>query len=114
MSDCCIKDLGRVPHNQPVNTLEQAPDTGTYKVMLNYQGGVITREVTLDAGDDILIPGPFNEEYTYTLEIIKPDGEKLVTYEGCTTLAFTTYISLIVCEHECPTDEELTDEEYYS
>lgn len=110
--ECCNNDLGRQAHNEDLDLGIVADQVGEWKAILLFGAARITRRMNLEIGDDILIPSPFNEDYQYSMEIIKPDGTNLLK-DDCKTFSFKTFINIDApCgEHDCEEDEE-TDNEY--
>lgn len=97
MTDCCKIDLGQVPHNKGVNIGVAAPQGGYYYAILFFAGMRIRRKFYTAIGEDLVIPGPFNEKYAYKAQIEKPDGE-LLEEDDCNNFVFQTYTSV---EEEC-------------
>ena len=94
---CCFTNLGVVPHNEPLNLNIQAPSAGKYVYRLLYMGHIVYREqVVAEAGDDLVVPMPFNEDYNYELKIFDPAGAPLVNAENnnCDTWIFQTIIAI--------------------
>lgn len=100
--NCCINDLGSYPHNEDIDIYIPASQAGEYIFVLFFNGVRIKRSVTFEYYDALVIPKPFNEDYTYTLQIIQPDGE-LLTVNDCENFSFKTYINIDrACGSDCP------------
>lgn len=105
MIDCCLNDLGSLPHNEGVNIGIPAAQGGVHIAILFFSGVRIKRSFSVSLGSDIIIPKPFNEDYTYKLQVEQPDGT-LLKSNDCENFAFKTYISVEetcgqrVCEEE--------------
>lgn len=113
MSNCCIKNLGAIPHTQNLDTGLQAPDAGEYTARLFINGSTRAVKFSLEAGDDLIVPAPFNENFDYKMEVIAPDGTKISSYEGCTLFSFSTFVETNNnCSNGCDDDSE--DAPYYS
>lgn len=118
--DCCRTDLGKVPHNAPLALGQVALKAGKYVYRLNYLGAVIYQEqVVAEVGDDLIIPGPFNEDYAYELMVIDPDMIPVnnAQNEECLTWIFTTFLAVnTACNgtNECDTDQSTPGDYTYS
>lgn len=103
--NCCINDLGQLPHNENIDLGMQAAQTGTFIAILFFAGMRIQRPFTLTLGDDVIVPRPFNEMYLYKMQIKQPDGTLLVSND-CDTFSFQTYINITgpcpVCDCDQP------------
>lgn len=109
---CCFTDLGRVPHNEPIDLKIVAEKTGKYVFRLNYLGSIIYQEQTVESGDDLKIPGPVNESFTYELKVLDPDGLFVVNPENadCDTWIFTTFIGIKnSCNGTTECDDDVSD-----
>jgi hypothetical protein len=108
---CCFTQLGRVPHNAPIELGIQAAKVGVYSFGLRFLGATVYQTQTIaEVGDELIIPGPFNEDYTYELTVTDPDGEVVVNEANgdCDTWVFTTFMSINQQCHgtnECDADE---------
>lgn len=102
---CCTNDLGLKPHNQDINLGLDAEQDGEYKFILDFNGVKTTKKQTVEIGDDLILPRPFNEDFIYTMQIIRPDGTLLVV-DDCDTFIFKTYIAVGECEQGACQDEE--------
>lgn len=98
--NCCTNDLGSFPHNEDIETGLSASQFGTHKIQLLFNGARITIELDLTYYQEIIIPRPFNEDYTYKMEIIQPDGT-LYEVDDCTVFAFKVYLNI---NSDCGTD----------
>ena len=107
---CCITDLGRLGHNEDLDLQMQVQVAGTYRANIQFASATIVREFELAAGDDLIIPGPWNEDFVHTLEIEDPDGT-LIMVDYCTTIQFKTYLRITNdCNDPCaPADESSGD-----
>lgn len=81
---CCneITDLGCFTHCGdeyllPINSDEP----GVWRFELNFSGSVKRITAEFDATEKLAIPGPLNENYTYTFKVFRPDGSQFGT--GC-------------------------------
>lgn len=101
MAECCKKYLGEFPHNKDIDTKIIAAIAGTFIIRLDFGSSKLEKEIDLDAGDKIVIPRPFNENYLYNFTIEDPNGD-LVEIEECTNFSLKTYIGI---NDECPTDD---------
>jgi len=91
---CCFNDIGKQAHNEALNLNIQAPVAGKYIYRLNYLGRIIYQEQEVEEiGDDLIVPGPFNEDYTYEMKILTPDNQFLIV-EDCDTFIFTTFTAI--------------------
>lgn len=110
---CCKNFLGDVPHNKPVPTGVVADEDGDYTVLLDFQSTKLEKVLSLLAGDDILIPPPFNENYNYEFTITGPDGV-LISKDNCTKFGFKTYINVNEnCDgNECDANNDSNDTYY--
>lgn len=114
---CCYTQLGTFPHNEPINTGIVAEKSGKYVYRLNFLGAIIYKEQTVEAGDDLIVPVPFNENYSYELKVIDPDRENVVnpSNDDCDTWMFTTFIAIKEnCNgtNECDDVDNLNDNPY--
>lgn len=99
---CCKNKIGEFPHNRDIETGIVSTVTGLHE--LRFKASNFTRQsvwVNISvAGDEFVIPqGTLNENFTYSFEIVKPDGS-LLSETDCTTFELTTYINTITCEDE--------------
>jgi len=84
--DCAITTCLRVfvsPCDTGIDLKLTAPDAGDYTFLLGFNGVYSSFTLTLDAGEDIIIPNVVNENYRHELQIITPSGDLLnnVCYE---------------------------------
>ncbi len=92
--NCCKNELGSFPHNEPIDLNIVAEKSGKYVYRLLYLGSVIYKEQgDVEAGDDLILPIPFNENYTYELTIIDPELEP-VELNDCSTFIFNTFTAI--------------------
>lgn len=104
--DCCKNDLGDVPHNQNVGTGVNTDEAGVHVAILFFAGVRLRRPFSVALGDEIEIPGPFNEMYQYKAQVEKPSGA-LVSLSDCTNFVFKTYISTNEVCDECEEEETI-------
>jgi hypothetical protein len=99
--DCCKNDLGEFPHTEDVDTGINVDPTGVYK--LRFTGPNFTRfekNYHYTSGHKIVIPkGVLNEDFTYSLEIIKPDGSTL-SQNDCSNFVLRTFINIKECDDD--------------
>jgi hypothetical protein len=89
----CCKHFGNFPHNQDVVISIPSPEIGKYIFWIDFNGAVIRREYDNFYAGDLVIEGPFNENYTYTFTIENPNGD-LVEIDDCTQFTFKTFINI--------------------
>jgi hypothetical protein len=112
---CCYINLGDVPHDGAVSVGQSATQTGAYKYLVNYQGGVLSLIQAALPGDDLVVPlparGQWNEDYTYTFKIIAPDGSSIVE-DGCGQYQFQTKINFTCHDNRCDSTDVNPDYPY--
>lgn len=109
--NCCVNDLGQLPHNEDIDLGVLAGQAGDYFAVLFFAGMRIRRKITLAIGDELIVPRPFNEMYFYKMQIIQPDGT-LLKIDDCENFVFQTYINVTSSCSECDTCDP--DPEPYS
>lgn len=111
--ECCVNDLGRFSHNEPINTGIQTPQAGDHLLMMvAASGATFALKKNLSTGDDITFNiGDLNETMAYTFKIRLPDG---TDYEenDCTTFGIQTLLNSNIdgCSNDCDDD---TNNYYY-
>lgn len=97
--DCCKNDLGAFAHNDDIDTGIAVETTGVYK--LSFVGPNFShfeKNYYYNVGGTIIIPaGVLNEDFTYKLEILKPDGSVLLVNE-CGNFVLRTFINIRDCD----------------
>lgn len=95
---CCKIDLGSVPHIGPAETDLLAEWSGEYRFILHFLGSRMERRKSFTLGEPLNIPGPFNEDAAYTVNIFDPVGEPvgtLVDTTECFDFFFRTFIAVV-------------------
>jgi hypothetical protein len=108
---CCTNILGPMPHNADVNLGVVAAQTGNHTFLIYALGSLRQRTMEFTAGDDLIVPKPWNEQMTYRVEIRQPDGT-LFSNNDCTDFTFNTIVAI---DETCGTeqcDEDTTSESY--
>lgn len=112
---CCKIDLGNVPHLGPAETDLLAAMAGEYRFILHFLGSRLERRATFDSGAALNIPGAFNEDSTYTVNIFDPIGEpvsKLIDTTECFDFFFRTFIAVVEDCYKPECDESNAPEPY--
>lgn len=90
---CCKKYLGEFPHDEDINIGIKATKAGLYKIQIGFGPDVKhKKETTLNIGDFIIIKRPFLESVLYDVKIIDPDGDFILSDDGCDNFTLKTYI----------------------
>lgn len=98
---CCKKYLGEFPHSENIKTGIIAAIAGKFTINLGFGSAFLIKEVTVSAGEEIVIPKPFNENYLYSFTIKDPNGD-LVEIDGCPNFTLKTFIQIT---DGCPTND---------
>lgn len=105
--DCCINDLGKFPHNEPINLGITAPQDGEFIFyMISPTGGRFNLKYNFLTGEDLIIPiETLNESMAYKFKIEQPDGV-LMTKDTCENFQLTTIINTQQngCNDTCDAD----------
>lgn len=103
---CCKNYLGSFPHSDHINTGLDAVGDGTYTFELEFAGAKFYKTQVVNGFDPtsppkLIIPKPFNENYTYTMQIKLPDGT-YYSVDGCTNHSFRTFVLVTDgCAEDC-------------
>lgn len=74
----CTTDLGCVDPCGNLELEDTASYTGTYTLKVGYLGSTVKVESAQTVGEPIAFPlAGLNENFTFTAEILEPDGESL-------------------------------------
>jgi hypothetical protein len=68
-----------------------APDDGDYLVRLKFNGAYKELTLSLETGDDIILPNIVNGDYTHEMQIYLPDGSLM--NDTCYSLRVSTVIA---------------------
>lgn len=94
MSLCCNNpvSIGCFAQCADVHTGLIAPYTGTFNVHVQLFGTVTILNLELAEGEEIIIPGPLNENAVYKFVVYELDGDALA-FDEVTCFKFSTYLA---------------------
>lgn len=98
---CCNNYIGSFPHSDHINTGISVTQPGTYRFELEVFGAKFYKEQIVTGATTLIIPKPFNENYTYNMKIKKPDDTYLAV-DGCSDHSFKTFVLVTdECGEDC-------------
>lgn len=101
--NCCQSYLGKHPHQiASIPTGVNAAIAGDFVFLLKFADQVVSRTANFALGVELEIPGGFNEDYRYTVEILDPNNDP-VLLDDCPNFVFDIYINLnpLDCGDDC-------------
>lgn len=103
MEVCCSNNLGKFPHNKPVDT-GILLDPGTYTILIEgANDDIFELEKEIEAGEKLIFDiGELNENMIYKFQIRKED-DSLYTLNNCTIFKLKTFINTKIdgCTDNC-------------
>jgi len=88
---CCNNYIGSFPHSGNIRTGITGTQSGKYVLELEFAGSKEFKEINIIGPAELIIYGPFNEDYLYKLKIRQPD-QTYLEVSGCSDHSFKTFV----------------------